>query len=183
MNHYIVVSVLVLLVAGCTKTTEPPPTAPFTAKWRLAAVDSLAHTYHQGMGLMSVKSDAVGSDGQAATWQFAYLRPDTALPLMQYWFHADAQGVTLDSTTSLPVGISVITHSWCNSDSALLIAEMNGGSRFRSAWSGYVITAGLGQPVVPNATPCWWICYYSSEDRTKFLFLTIDALSGSVKTL
>ncbi len=183
MNRYILVPILVLISVGCTKTTEPPVTAPFTAKWRLAAVDSLAHTYNKGMGLMTVKSDDVGTDGHAATWQFAYLCSDTGFSLRQYWFHADAQGVALDSSTPLPVGISVINHSWCNSDSALFIAETNGGSRFRGTWPTCIITAGVGQPVVPNATAYWWICYFSTEDRTKSLYLTIDALSGSVRSL
>jgi len=134
------------------------------------------------MLLISVVGKSVSFDGKAATWQYVYHYPDTIVPPKLYWFHADANGVAFDSISLMGVGSAVITHAWFNSDSAMLIAEQNGGSQFRNNNTNYVIMASVGEPVVPNPTTYWHVSYYSNNDNNKFLLLNIDANTGTVKT-
>ena len=182
MRNLSLLCVLSMALFGCSHSTEPPLAVPFTAKSKLDAANSLAQSHKQGLRLMSVVTKSAGFKGEAATWQYAYHYPDTIIPPKLYWFHADANGVGFDSVGLMGVGSAVITHSWFNSDSALFIAEQNGGSQFRSNNPTYVISASVGEPVVPNPTTFWWVYYYPSNDNSKFLLFTIDANTGTVKT-
>lgn len=182
MRGLFVLCIFPLAMIGCPHSTEPPLVVPFTAKSTLDDVNSLARSYKQGLRLVSVSSHDVSSEGIAETWQYAYHYPDTTMPPKLYWFHADANGVGFDSISLMGVGPAIITLPWFNSDSALLIAEQNGGSRFRTDNPDYHITASVGEPVVPNPTTYWTINYYSGSDSNKFLLFIIDANTGEVTT-
>jgi hypothetical protein len=67
---------------------------------------------------------------------------------------------------------------WFNGDSALGIAERNGGLQFRGQNPHYRITAPLGEPVVPNPKAYWHVTYQSADSPSKILELSIDANGG-----
>ncbi len=182
MKHLILPCILALALIGCSHSTEPPLSIPSTAKSKLDDIDSLAQTFKQGMRLMSVSSRNVNSGGGASTWQYAYVYPDTTMPPKLYWFHADADGVGFDSISLMGLGSAVITSLWFNRDSALLIAEQNGGAKFRSDNTDYVIVASVGEPLVPDLRTYWNVSYYSNSDNNRFLMFRIDAGTGVVKT-
>ena len=182
MRSLTFLSILGIILIGCSHSTEPPLTVPVTAAAGLTDVNLLAQSYNKGLRFMSVMSNNVNLDGLSVTWQYTYYYPDTTIPPKLYWFHANSIGVAFDSTSLMGVGSAVITHTWFNSDLAMHIAEQNGGSQFRSNNPNYVIAASVGEPVVPNPTTYWNIGYYSNNDKTKFLLLRIDANTGEVKT-
>lgn len=155
--------------------------APNTAAYRLASVDSLAETYANGLLLTSVRSDGLKYDGRAEKWIYLYVNP-AGIPRdnSMYWFHADSVGVSLDSTSAVYIGSAVIYAAWFNSDSALSIAEQNGGSHFRSENPNYTIQAAVGGCDCPYIETDWWITYRSRDDKSKFFSLTIDATTSAV---
>ncbi len=155
-----------------------PPAAPGTAAEQFADVSSLTASYKKGLRLLTVSSTQVYIDGVSAVWHFQYV--DTTAPYATYWFHANSSGVGFDSNSTLPIGIAPITHGWFNSDSAMHIAERNGGSQFRTDNPNYTITATLGEPVVPDPATTWWITYLSSDNRSVTLQLGIDATTGAI---
>jgi hypothetical protein len=180
MKASIIICLLGAVCFACNhnpSNPEPGP-APNTAAYKLATVNSLADAYSRGLRLMTVRSNEVNVDGTSETWKYMYV--DTSMPPVCYWFHASPVAVAFDSNTSMMVGIGIISHRWFNSDSALMLAEQNGGSQFRSANPGYTITASLGEPVVPNPSTFWWVTYKSTANNSIFLMLSINADSGTV---
>lgn len=148
-----------------------------TASFGYPAVRSLALSFDEGSRLIGIGSDEVNYDGTAPKWSYSYLASGT--PSI-HWFHATYDGVAFDSNAALKLGTKEITHSWVNSDVALLIAEQNGGRDFRNQTPNCTISASLGEPLVPDPKTCWWIAYRSKEDRSRYLSLTIDASNGTV---
>jgi hypothetical protein len=169
-----------ILTFECKDGTVGPGPSPraMTAAYKLSEVDSLAESHAKGLRLMTVISRDVSTDGKSDAWGYMYV--DTAIPRNSYWFHSTSTTVVFDSNSATGVGSAVITHRWFDSDSALVIAERNGGSQFRGQNPQYTISASVGEPVVPNPTASWWITYRSKADNTKLLLLAIDANTGLV---
>ncbi len=165
---------------GCSHSSVGPNPNPasYTAKYRLAEANSVAESYGKGLQLMSVSSRNVNPDGTSDTWSFQY--SDTLIPPTSYVFHCKSGVVGFDSACPTGVGAGHITQSWFNSDSALSIAEHNGGSQFRAQNPRYTIVASVGIPVVPNPRTEWYIAYQSNDNYSNFLMLRIDANSGEV---
>jgi hypothetical protein len=181
MKASILLCILGTVLLGCTENSPvgpDPPAAPITAAARFADVNSLASSYKKGLRLLTVSSTELSTDGFSAVWHFQYV--DTTAPYATYWFHAISSGVGFDSNATLAVGIAPITHGWFNSDSAMRIAERNGGFQFRSDNPNCMITAGLGEPVVPDPATTWWITYRSADDHSVSLLLGIDATTGAI---
>ncbi len=80
----------------------------------------------------------------------------------------------------MQVGSATITNHWRDNDSAIYIAEVNGGSDFRKNYPDFSISAVLGQPLVPNPSTDWWITYRCMSKPSKSLLVGIDACPGSV---
>jgi hypothetical protein len=76
--------------------------------------------------------------------------------------------------------MAVITRRWVDSDSALVIAELNGGLMFRRQNPQCTISASLGEAVVPDPIMKWWIVYRSRANNSTALFVTVDAAGGEV---
>jgi hypothetical protein len=180
MKILTLVGLLAILSFGCSHDSVGPVPipAPLTAAEKLAEVNSLAQSFGVGLRLMAVISNNVKPDGTCDLWQYQYV--DTLMPPRVHWFHSTSLGVVYDSSSALQVGNAVITGRWFNSDSAMIIAEQNGGLGFRSANPRYTIAAALGQPVVPNATTTWYVTYRATDDSSRLLLLAIDANSGVV---
>ena len=180
VKPWMLICVLDFLWSACDLGSFAPglPPPPNTAKDKFAELNSLAQSYNNGLRLMTVLSQDVKSDGTSDLWQYVYA--GGALLQTSYWFHSGQGGIAFDSTSVTGVGAAAITHHWCNSDSAMFIAERNGGSQFRNQNPHYMITAGVGEPVVPNPTTTWWITYVSKDDRSRSLSLGIDANTGVI---
>lgn len=170
-----------LIVIGCSQSTEPPLAVPLTAREQLGSVDSFAQSYQTGLLLVTVQAGNVSADGIASTWGYGYMSTSADSGLRVYWFHPAPAGVVFDSISPLPVGISPLSATWFDSDSALSVAELNGGSIFRKNNPDYSISAAVSEPVVPNSTPAWYVYYRSGNDKTKFLQFNIDAVTGTYK--
>ena len=169
-----------VLLFGCSQNSVGPgpiPT-PNTAMGNLAIVNTLAMSYHQGLRLMLVETgrDGVNIDGRASQWLYVYVTAST--PYATYWFHADTNGIGLDSIGAVPPGSGAITQAWFDSDSALAIAERNGGSQFRAQNPQSTVMAAVAQAVVPNPKSFWYISYYSNDNQEKALQINVDANSG-----
>jgi hypothetical protein len=176
----IIVTILLCLY-GCDKESVNQALIDgerITAAYNLSAVESLASTYSKGLLLLSIRSDNVEYDGFAQKWCFRYSSGGIAV---DYYFHTTSTNVIFDSTSILMyVGLTFISHKWCNSDEALRIAENNGGKDFRMKNSEYSIEASLGEPLVPNSTTLWYITYRSKLDSTKSPMFGIDAKTKEV---
>jgi hypothetical protein len=188
MRMLILICVLCIALFGCNKNSTGPElqSEPITATAKLSAIDSLAQSFNKGLRLMIVMSTEIDTNGASAVWQYAYT--DNAASPSMYWFHASSDKVVHDSTSTPVFGVVIITHNWFNSDSALHIAERNGGSQFRSTNPNHIIGATLSQspniivgPRVMYSATCWYIYYSSNDDYTKSLTVGIDASTGEVE--
>lgn len=181
MKTSVMLFCLSVLCFGCNQSSVGPGPNPEenTAKYKLSDVNSLAGSYGKGLRLMSVSSRDVKPNGTSNTWSFQYF--DTSVPPTSYWFHCNSNVVGFDSTCPTGVGTGFIDNrSWFNSDSALSIAEKNGGSDFRAQNPHYTIIASVGIPVVPDPATEWYIAYQSTDNLPKGLYMRIDAHSGEV---
>jgi len=125
--------------------------------------------------LISIKSDSVLIDGTSLSWLYHY-GTFTGNNDTNYYFHTTIDSVVYDSLNTLVLlGATYIKSSWINSDSALTIAESQGGMEFRNDNPNYKITASLGEPLVPNSTPRWYIHYISIDNPSEKIFINIDA--------
>lgn len=172
--------VLALAWIGCDDVPSGPGPFPEseTAAAKFSSVDSLAGSLNKGLRFLTVSGFDVSTEGLSETWHYQYC--DTSMPPVTYWFHACSNSFGFDSVSEMPVGISAITHRWCNSDSAIHIAEENGGSEFRTEYPDYSICATLGEAVVPNSSPAWWITYRCMSNSSKSLLIGINASTGRV---
>ena len=180
MKTSIVLCILGILWFGCSQSPVGPIPDPArnTAKYKLADVDSLAESYGKGLQLVSVTGRNVNTDGTSDTWLFQY--SDTSMPQTGYLFHCKSGVVGFDSTSATGVGAGFINRSWFNSDSALSIAEQNGGSQFRAQNPHHTILASLRIIAVPNPRMMWEITYQSNDSYSSLLVIRIDAISGAI---
>lgn len=179
MRAVILVLLLGAALAGCSHPSAPSTGIPDpgTATARLSSVDSLAKAIDPDLQLVYVKGDKVMPDGFSRTWLYAY--GNTAKHSGFYWFHADSKGIGYDSIAPLQLQAGCITHKWCNSDSAMHVAERDGGGDFRKANSPCTVTACLGELAVSPPITRWWIDYRSYKGEQCLLF-AIDASTGKV---
>jgi hypothetical protein len=171
-------SIIGICCLGCNQQAVVRNVAVNTAAYSLNDANNLADSYGIGLRLMGISGINIKEDGTAETWSYGYA--DTLLPPTYHWFQSTDRTVVFDSNTSTPLGLGVITHSWLNSDSALRIADRNGGLIYRSRNPGYTIAALLGEPAAPNPTTYWWITYHSKGDSATPFLVTIDARTGDV---
>jgi hypothetical protein len=150
-----------------------------TAKYRYDQIVSAAIGLDSTVRYKGVNSDYLNKDGTSFSWRYKFGM--TVPPFNCYYFTAFYDSVRFDSISSSTVGDAFITHPWINSCDAMHIAEANGGKEFRARNPAFTISAGLGEPVVPNPLTCWYITYRSSTSSGAFLNMTIDATTGIVK--
>ena len=181
MKTTVMACLLSILWFGCSHNPVSPSPNPEqnTAKYKLGDVDSLAASYGKGLQLMSVSSRNVNQNGTSDTWSFQF--SDTSTPPTSYLFHCKSGDVGFDSTCPTGVGSGFIRNKgWFNSDSALAIAEQNGGSQFRAQNPHFTIMASVGIAVVPNPRTEWDITYQSNDSYSSLLVLRIDAITGAI---
>jgi hypothetical protein len=146
-----------------------------TAKYNKLIVDSLMQIINPNVKLLMIKSDSVLINGTSLSWKYQYSifseGSDT-----NYFFHTTKDSVFYDSLNNLILeGPTYIRKQWIDSDSALTLAESQGGIEFRNTHPNYKITASLGEPLVPNSTPRWYIYYISINNPSDKIFINLDA--------
>lgn len=162
---------IVLLFSSCCVISAQT----FVASHNKAKADSLIQTIDKSAGLLLVKSDSVFIDGTSSSWFYSYEGFSSC-----YNLHTTQTAVIFDSTSSTLYGPSIITKTWFDSDSALVLAEAQGGQDFRLHNPHYKIWAGLGQTLVPNAVPYWGIYYRSTDDTSKIFSICFDATDSTL---
>ncbi len=154
----------------------------FTAKYKKDMVDSVAKEVDSTALLLIIKSDSVFIDGTSLSWSYQYLGESE----VNYFFHSTLDSVIYDSLNKISVyGLSDIWVPWIDSDSALFIAENQGGKEFRNRNSHYKIEAMLAQPKVgaPKFEPIWYIHYRSLDNPDSTFSINIDATDSNSITV
>jgi len=175
--------VLCIILLGCKQPSEPTSLVLLTAAAKFVEVNSFAMSYKQGIALAMATGNDVSIEGLSDNWEYLYIDTNTTVLPRRYYFHANSNGVGFDSSTSMHEGLWVITLSWFDNDSAVYIAENNGGAEFRSNNPNCTITAMLVGSVYPKAATDWYISYnhFSDNGYEKFLMVGIDANTGEVR--
>ena len=147
----------------------------FVASHNKSKVDSLANSEDATAQLLTINGDSVLVNGTSASWSYCYRGSQ------YYYFHTTLATAIFDSASSiLPIGITTISMPWYDSDSALALAEGQGGTNFRTTNAHYTITASLGEPLVPNSTPRWYINYRSTDNASNSLLINLDAADSTL---
>ena len=90
------------------------------------------------------------------------------------WTNIDS--VAFDSISyNILTGPAWISRSWIDSDSAMFLAELQGGTEFRALNPDYRIKASLSEALVPSSFPKWYITYISNENPNNKKLIIIDA--------
>ena len=178
MKIAVVILGLSLLQCSCEdySTNSRPATQGITANQMKRSIIAYVNSHHAGLRLLSVSTKSIAIDGKASNWSYCYV--DTAPgEHLTYYFHANLSEVAFDSTAPLLTGPSVITLRWFDSDSAMVFAELYGGSAYRIENPGTTINASLGQALTPTSVTSWRITYQGGPIP---LGLIIDAGSGTL---
>jgi hypothetical protein len=150
----------------------------FIASHNQDKVDSLVKIMDSSARLLTISSDSVLADGTSPWWTYSYLGSTS------YYFHTTSATASFDSASPLNVvGASIISKAWIDSDSALVLAETQGGKSFRASNPHYRIKASLGEAVVPNSMPRWYIYYTSTVSPNISTFFNIDATRSNVTAI
>ncbi|MDR3626442.1 MAG: T9SS type A sorting domain-containing protein [Ignavibacteriaceae bacterium] len=146
-----------------------------TARQNKQVLDSMAYKINSAVQLVYAESDSLLQDGTSLVWSYQY-RVWNGGNQINYYFHSDNKTTVYDSLNNqLIIGVAYITKYWIDSDSALAIAEKQGGETFRKNNPRYKIKAILSEPFVPLNTPEWYIQYISLEGSNNSLLATVGA--------
>ena len=146
----------------------------FSAKYNKTIVDSLALKMDSTVELLSVESDSVLLNGNSLSWKYQY-RSNKDSTVVNYFFHTTMSTAIFDSSNEIVlIGSTTITKPWIDSDSALMIAEAQGGKEFRDKNPNYKIKMTLSEPLTPSPSTRWYV-YYISLDTYLVLFVNINA--------
>jgi hypothetical protein len=147
-----------------------------TAGYLKKSADTVALTFATDAKLALVSCYEIDSTGKSSVWSYVYSSADS---LKEYHFLAQNNRVTFDHSQEMRVGIGILSEPWIDSDSALSIAEREGGSDIRRLFPFSVISASLVRPIAPPFYCLWEIEYkLSGVVRT----ILIDASTAEVVT-
>jgi hypothetical protein len=171
---HIVFTIIIILIYQ----TEVPSQA-IRARQNKQVLDSIAFKINSAVQFVSAESDSLLPDGTSLLWSYQY-RVWNGSNQINYYFHSNNKTTVYDSLNNrLLIGVAYVTKYWIDSDSALAIAEMQGGKTFRKNNPHYKIKATLSEPLVPLLTPEWYIQYISLEDSNNLL-VTVGAADTNI---
>ena len=154
----------------------------FLASHNKAVVDSVMTTIDSRARLVQIRSDSCLGNGSSRSWTYKYRFADTDT-LTNYFFHTTLSGAVFDSSNSFrTTGDAFVTLPWIDSDSALTLAEERGGATFRTVHPNSSISASLGQAVVPNGHPLWYVLYDPHDTMVSKLAIQVDATDTALAT-
>ena len=129
--------------------------------------DSIVHSIHVNPAFLEINCDSVDVSGRALTWSYVY----------------DSLKITISSDSIICepgeywwTGMSAILSFVLDSDSAMYIAEKNGGSDFRNKYPDYTITEVLNQASA-SPYPAWTIGYRGGG---AYWWIDVDANNGQI---
>lgn len=177
--------VFCLFLVSCESLTENTYEGKnhITASYRYNEIEKYAKSLDGSLKLKSISSSNVNYDGASGSWLYMYSKIlDSAFTSQHYYFSSCYESIACDSIVKrkTTVGDAFISQSWFNSDAALKIAEENGGKQFRTNTAGCNIAASLGEAVVPNSNPFWYIIYSLDNNENNYVVFNINAVTGSV---
>jgi hypothetical protein len=151
----------------------------FTARHNNYLADSLIHVINPNAKLLTIESDSTFYGGTSHTWNYRYESWNGQNPTY-YFLHTTQNSVIYDSSNNIIwFGITYVTLPWIDSDSAWVIAEVQGGSNFRLSHPHIKILASLGEAGVPNAKPFWYIMYRSLDNSNDYVYFNFNATDSS----
>ena len=137
-----------------------------TAATGLLLADSLINTLIDSSSLMSISTSNVSTFGKSQTWHYSYNNQDSD---ELYFLSCNAETVWIDSiSTKEWLGVMNIDGLWIDSDSAMAIAESQGGRDFRENHENYKIEIYLYKPLIPYSYVEWNIIYRDRETNQDF---------------
>jgi hypothetical protein len=152
----------------------------FTANHNKYLADSMTHVINPNAKLLTIQSDSTFYGGTSYTWNYRYESWDGQIPTY-YFLHTTQNSVVYDSSSNkiIIVSATYVTLPWIDSDSAWVIAESLGGTNFRLSHPHIKILASLGEAVVPNAKPFWYLVYRSLDNPNDYVSFIFDATDSS----
>jgi len=145
--------------------------APVSAYFYLQRADSIASLLLTDPKLIIIRSDSIDTTGRSKSWIYCY---------QKLLIFITKDSIACDTFLNWPTGSSSININGCiTSDSAIHIAEINGGKQFRDFNSDYQILANLGRD---SAQPWeeWDVTYRSRVIQNKELVFVINARTGEI---
>ena len=151
----------------------------FTARHNNYLADSLINVIAPSAKLLTIESDSTFYGGTSHTWNYRYASWD-GQNSTYYFLHTTQNSVVYDSSNNIIwVGVTYLTLPWIDSDSAWVIAEAQGGSNFRLSHPHIKILASLGEALVPNLKPSWYLIYRSLDNTNDYVSFFLDASDSS----
>ena len=154
-----------------------------TANYKYNEVETYIKSVDEDLKLKNVTCDSIDYKGFSKSWSFRYSKLlDSTFTIKNYYISSHYESICCDSIIiSIPTeGDAFISKSWLNSDKIMEIAERNGGTEFRKNNKDHIISANLGEAVVPNSQPFWTIRYLSKTNESNKFIISINAVSGLI---
>jgi hypothetical protein len=193
MKTKYIIFVLCLFIVSCESSTESNLQSDFesclesnnhiSANYNYDKIVKYADSLDSDLALKCIFSNDLNYDGSSKSWSYKYSKPiDSTYLCKDYYINSSYNSVSCDSVIvrGMTVGDGYISKNWIDSDIATKIAETNGGKEFRNNNSDYNISASLGEAVVSNANPTWYITYISKSNKDKCFTASINAVTKSV---
>jgi hypothetical protein len=140
--------------------------------------DSIAATIDNNLQIIQIRSNDVDSSGKSDIWNYKYIN-------YKKWtyvnVHLGMDSVFVDTSQRQISGLSQMALGWIDSDSALAIAEANGGGQFRKKYEDVQIIADLSNySAGPAKYTEWNITYCSKKYELVKFSIAIFSISGSI---
>lgn len=167
------------------ETVDPTSTARGGLSLVIPVVERVFPTHYD---LLYVSTEDMDAEGMALEWKYIFRSDD-----QQEFREFSVNGFTVTEHPSVSVhdpimtfDMEVLKGNWIDSDSAIAVAERNGGSDFRNANPHWKIDAKIHyfddlnfpNTDTPYQNPLWVICYVG--DNNAEMQFQVDALTGEL---
>jgi len=142
---------------------------PVTATEYFIMADSIADTMLEKPRLLEISADSLDIDGKSIQWIFKF---DSLMLTI------NEDTVITDTSFHGVTGYALIEGHWMDSDSAMIIAEKEGGTEFRRNHGNSIIMAWLTHASGSPRTE-WGIEYHSIINPQVIFQIWFDASDGS----
>jgi len=167
---------LLTLISGFFTLCSAQPAERVTANYYYPRADSIARAVlAEPFDFLIARSNKVDTIGTSDYWEYIFQKTGQHIRI-----YISTDSISYTTTGGNWTGTSVIDHGWFDSDSALAIAERNGGREFRKKFPKYTILADLGEDSGLGRTE-WSIIYTSSVFADVQLTLFINAITGKIR--
>ena len=136
-----------------------------TAKFMIKSVDSLAVSLDSNAILAGVHCLDIDTTGKSNLWQYVYFSWNdlTKRPQNAYFLTAQNNHVGFDSLHPIGLGVYTLVNQWIDSDSAMSVSQLIGGSDIRRQFPTCTIAAYLYHNTTYPFIDMWNIDYKCSD--------------------